>query len=458
MRHIKYITGIILILTISTLSLSCDVINLVRDNVDTTNRAYVRIWEPSFIGNFHHIHTQNARYLDITLWDFQATFNRPTLRNEITGFTGDYHYPRFANWNSHSIRGRINYVYLGNVSFDFMAYGTGNNLHPVGGVGRLFNRDNSERLNTRQTHFLSFTVDLRRSHIPLTYDFVHDIGVIISDGTTFTARPTGANFVAVSEGGAMAHSTNGINWNPITVGTANWNAVTYGNGRYVAVGLNGAMAHSTNGITWTQMNVGATNWNAVTYGNGRYIAVGSNSTFDGVIAHSTNGINWTSINIGNHWWGVTYGNGRYVAVGTYGTIAHSTNGVNWTQINAGLTHWLAVTAGSTGYVAVSADGAMAHSFNGINWIPMAVGNALWRSVTFGNGRYVVGGFSGAMAHSTNGINWTQTNFGTNLSNWEGITYGNGRFVAVGRGIAHSTDGINWNQINLGMWRGVTSGN
>jgi conserved domain protein len=59
------------------------------------------------------------------------------------------------------------------------------------------------------------------------------------------------------------------------VGSNNWNAITYGNGKYVAVGEKGYVTMSTNGVDWsTPKQVGSKVWHAITYANGKFVAVG----------------------------------------------------------------------------------------------------------------------------------------------------------------------------------------
>ena len=77
------------------------------------------------------------------------------------------------------------------------------------------------------------------------------------------------------------------------VGSNNWNAITYGNGKYVAVGEKGYVTMSTNGVDWsTPKQVGSKVWHAITYANGKFVAVGG-SGYSGqkaFVTYSTNGI------------------------------------------------------------------------------------------------------------------------------------------------------------------------
>ena len=64
------------------------------------------------------------------------------------------------------------------------------------------------------------------------------------------------------------------------VGTNNWNAIAYGNGKYVAVGASGYVTTSTDGKTWTTPTKIAEfsyTWNDIIYANGKFVVCGSYS-------------------------------------------------------------------------------------------------------------------------------------------------------------------------------------
>ena len=109
------------------------------------------------------------------------------------------------------------------------------------------------------------------------------------------------------------------------VGTNNWNAIAYGNGKYVAVGASGYVTTSTDGKTWTTPTKIAEfsyTWNDIIYANGKFVVCGSYS----YIAVSTNGTNWTTYKVDSsakyHWNGIAYGNGKFVVVGGSGRYHH----------------------------------------------------------------------------------------------------------------------------------------
>lgn len=57
----------------------------------------------------------------------------------------------------------------------------------------------------------------------------------------------------IGDDGHIISSIDGITWSvPQVVGSKQWNAVTYGNGKYIAVGDSGLVTTSIDGVTWTE--------------------------------------------------------------------------------------------------------------------------------------------------------------------------------------------------------------
>ena len=80
------------------------------------------------------------------------------------------------------------------------------------------------------------------------------------------------------------------------IGSNNWNAITYGKGKYVAVGNNYSVAYSTDGINWTQTSPEAGNTailRDIVYDSMYFIAVG------GRLAYSTNLSSWSQVKSGD---------------------------------------------------------------------------------------------------------------------------------------------------------------
>ncbi|GHT98672.1 hypothetical protein FACS1894142_5290 [Spirochaetia bacterium] len=131
------------------------------------------------------------------------------------------------------------------------------------------------------------------------------------DNAINTLWVSGSAFVAVDQGSdKAAYSTDGITWTAVTLSSsANWNSVTYGNGKFVAVPLsNNIAAYSTDGITWTTTALPSNKyWYSVTYGNDKFVAVAESSN---AAAYSTDGIAWTAATLSSDegWSSATYCN------------------------------------------------------------------------------------------------------------------------------------------------------
>lgn len=242
------------------------------------------------------------------------------------------------------------------------------------------------------------------------------------------------------------------------VGTKDWNAVVYGNGRYVAVGQSGYIAYSSDGVKWTTKQLGENFWNNVIYASGKFVAVGGYSD-GGYVATSTDGVTWTTRkNITDaHIFGICYSGNLFVIVCHWGVskdrgyILTSSDGVTWaSKTTVGYSYgWNAVTYSNGKFVAVG-DGeygtsdncGIAMSSNGSNWSIVNNFKKTWNAVTYGKGKFVAVGKY--ITTSSDGITWTTPKqIGTKT--WNHIIISNGKFMAVGIGgyITTSIDGENW---------------
>jgi hypothetical protein len=276
-------------------------------------------------------------------------------------------------------------------------------------------------------------------------------------------------------------------WTAASAAAANqWNAITYGDGKFVAVGDGDTAMYSTDGISWTSTPAADyASWSSVTYAkdasnpnqnvkDGLFVAVSQG--FD-LVMHSPDGISWTITTGANasEWKSVTYGDGKFVAVSMSAadTAQYSTDGINWTATPPGpeYNQWQSVTYGNGKFVAVASTGTnkVMNSDNGINWKSASLtdgsGNS-WTSVTYGDGKFVAVAQSWPdnVIYSTDGINWKATQ-GTENNLWTSVTYGNGKFVAVGTlystSVMYSADAITWysgTPAEENPWTSVTYGN
>ena len=264
-------------------------------------------------------------------------------------------------------------------------------------------------------------------------------------------------------------ASDGSTWTARTLpSSANWRAITYGNGVFVAVATGStSAATSSDGITWTGRTLpSALSWYSVTFANGTFVAIANGSN---VAATSPDGISWTSRTLPSTagWASVTYGNGVFVAIAAGSTAAAtSPDGITWTaRTLPSSSPWLAVAYGNSMFVVVSYNSsAGATSPDGITWTPRTLPTASpLYSLTFGNGAFIAVPYGGNLAlRSVDGITWTQPSLPT-YTGWSSVTFGYGVFVAVAEGVtigATSTDGITWVQRVMpnGYWLGVASGN
>jgi len=254
-----------------------------------------------------------------------------------------------------------------------------------------------------------------------------------------------------------------------------WEAVTYGNGKFVAVASSGSgnrVMTSTNGSYWTsRTSASDSNWQGITYAGNQFVAVGSNA-----VMTSPDGITWTSRTAPNgEWQAITNCGGLFVATATWGSnyVMTSTNGSDWT-VRTPAHPWshdaVACSSAIPRFVSVSMYGRGWSSADGISGWSIQNPGAIVdiRTVAFGNGRfswleYSTNSGNRYGGYSTNGVNWSAGL--TPANQWKYITYGGDKFIAVAEGgvnsrSAYSTDGANWtlgSGVPSNSWQGVTYG-
>jgi hypothetical protein len=254
-----------------------------------------------------------------------------------------------------------------------------------------------------------------------------------------------------------------------------WEAVTYGDGKFVAVASSGdgnRVMTSTNGNYWTsRTSASDSNWQGITYADNQFVAVGSNA-----VMTSPDGVTWTSRTAPvGEWQAITNCGGLFVATATWGSsyVMSSTDGVEWTlrTPSYGWSHdAVACSATIPRFVSVSQFGRAWSSANGTTgWSTQNPGAIVdIRTVAFGNGRfswleYSTNSGNRYGGYSINGLNWSAGLVPSNQ--WKYITYGEDKFIAVAEGglnsrSAYSTDGANWtlgSGVPNNSWQGVAYG-
>jgi hypothetical protein len=92
--------------------------------------------------------------------------------------------------------------------------------------------------------------------------------------------------------GAIAASSDGIAWTPVSAGTSPLLAVEFLNGRFFALSLQQGIWSSTDGVTWRASTTQALQLEDAAYGDGVYVAVGS-----GPFEVSSDGVTWRSVSM-----------------------------------------------------------------------------------------------------------------------------------------------------------------
>jgi hypothetical protein len=227
-----------------------------------------------------------------------------------------------------------------------------------------------------------------------------------------------------------------MNWSAAATGTTNtlWR-IACGNGVFVAVGDAGAMASSTNGVDWTAFNSRLTTntINDICWGNGMFAA----ATDGGEILTSPDGSQWALQQPGavSSLSGIAFGGGAFVAVGSSGSAPmalSSTDGSTWTSSTPGQVTPTCVTYANGSFLAVG-NGAMVASPDGLNWSTVnasSVGDLNLERVCYAHQTFVGVGKSGEIATSTNGLDWVVETSWTDFNLFD-VAYGSDTFVVVG---------------------------
>jgi hypothetical protein len=302
-------------------------------------------------------------------------------------------------------------------------------------------------------------------------------GLTSGDAYTFTVTATNAsgNSVASPQFPTAANA-----WATTTLpASTDSTALAYGDGTFVALGkynvqVGGgnspyAAVSTDNGEIWVTSSGGlpwSAEWDAVTYGNGEFVAVSAN---DGVAAYSLdNGNSWSYATMpsSEKWDSITYGNGAFVAVAYNGEVAYSADGSNWTLASSAPSAvWSSVTYADNEFLAVAYGGtSVMYSATGVTWTSETLpASANWTSVTYGDGEFVaVAWGSNASAYSSNGVSWTLTTLPAS-EDWIAVSFAGNQFYAIANGntaTAISANGTSWSTgaslSTAGSWTALAS--
>jgi Pectate lyase superfamily protein len=309
-----------------------------------------------------------------------------------------------------------------------------------------------------------------------------------SDGTNwhsslvdaFTDVTTDGTYIYAITSWGDVYKSNGTSLNylsTITTGVETFNTIAHnGSGQILALTGGGSIYFSTNGITWTLTLTAAAALNAAYWDTNdlKWTVVGNS----GLIYTSPDGSTFTlkTNSNTNNLYGISrISTGNYVAVGAGGTVLTSSNSNSWTVQSSGTSNDLnSITVANLGggtykAVAVGNNGVGIYSSNGVGWFLGSNNSALdpqGNTVSLGNlykviyvswtppggslsSYYFVVGDDGVLAISTNFStgSWN-TKYTYTSSDLQGIAYSptNNIFFAVGdTGLTYMTgqNGSSW---------------
>lgn len=255
----------------------------------------------------------------------------------------------------------------------------------------------------------------------------------------------------------------------ISLPSASWTSIAYGNGQFVAVATGGIAGYSVDGTTWLNgTDFPNLTSPTVAFASGVFVTVHpSSSTY----AYSTNGTSWVQSSLLT---GTTFSNiitaGLNVAVVDYAgsNLLLSSSGDIWTTTYSPgvLSGKIAYGAGIFVSFASGSTNSAAYSTNdGTSWIAVTLPTtAVWADIKYGNGRFVAIATSGtAVVYSLDGITWYAKTASASQS-WRSLAYGQGVFVAVATGtnvITTSQDGVYWTTRSVAAsstWSAICFGN
>lgn len=235
------------------------------------------------------------------------------------------------------------------------------------------------------------------------------------------------------------------------IGSKEWNAIAYGNGKYVAVNYDGYITSSSDGTNWeTPKAVGNEHWQDIKYINGKFMTVGgsnmANGTCKGQLMTSTDGVNWTHTTISNknYTYSITYGNGKFVTVGYPASISTSTDGTSWKTLQlGGSSIFTSVIFAEGKFVIVDSYGGMRISLDGDTFTYVNANGIELRDIAYGNGKIVAVGKTICVSDD-GGETWIKQNIPGGRA-YQAIVFNNGKFIATGETGYYmiSEDGINW---------------
>ncbi len=173
---------------------------------------------------------------------------------------------------------------------------------------------------------------------------------------------------------AIVISPDATNWTRLGLEGAVTNSgilegVAYGDGQFVAVSFGGGILTSTDGLAWTNRGTTGGFHRGVVYGNGTWVVPGGPEIFAGGATLWTGSdlLHWSPVSVPgagpNYHPAVAFGNGTFVAVGNWGNISYSSDALAWIlrDVGGNTRRLSGIAYGNGTFVAVGSDGTILQS-------------------------------------------------------------------------------------------------
>ena len=259
--------------------------------------------------------------------------------------------------------------------------------------------------------------------------------------TLHGVRNLNGQFFAVGDNGTILESTDGTNWNNLSVMTSgSLSGVAYGNGVYLAAGS--AAATSPDGVTWSLSSSNPPAFiSRIVYGRGLFVGVGSaTASYNsiGEILSSQDGINWQvrlTAPAGNAFTGVDYSGGTFLAILNAGAMFASQDGINWSRTTFNLP---------------LVDGDSFHIYYQLNNLSLSY-LGYYATVRAYQGKFLAAGLDGILVQSAN--TWAPAALNAPQLQSNGFAFSYNQQVDVPFNIQTSTDLVNWESVYSGNGNG-----
>lgn len=227
------------------------------------------------------------------------------------------------------------------------------------------------------------------------------------------------------------------NWQTITgISTLNYNSISAGN-LVVTVGQNNNLSISTNGLNWNSVSIGGSsiiNFNGIDVAqpSDRYVAVGSSANVYRALGVNNSTTTWTKVPLIKEvqYVGQTLSRIPSTYSGSFNDVSYNSDKDIWAVVGT--------SGGLFSSVGINTDRLIERiiSFNDLN------------AITNNGSTFVSVGNNGDIVYSPDGIFWYPSPTKITVQNLNDVVWDGSKFIAVGNNgiILVSSNGIDWSEL------------